>query len=543
MAFLQPRIIFIAIFFFLSLVSSTPVKLPSGSSAAVTNHISVFRGIVSRGGDAKRPKYEDYVPNKTTDRVVTLVYRSDRRAPSAISNEGGFRPQGQYEDSEDAFRINLHTRFRVLDDSGNPLEENSDSEGSQESDYPDSDASDDEEPAKDYVAWPSAYVSTATSHYYAIKVNEAVEHYLYIIHAVPSMFVNDGVEDEVLAVGGIPWSLVRGWLRIGLEGEFPTLAEVEDRMEPNPAYNPQMWEGLAATPDLPSGWDQQHSRQSAINFMSQPGVGTHVGWTGRFPLPFPSPSTAGSSAEPVPGPSNQQSFHDPAVTLSEEDVVTAADYLRTREPCEDSSLDARTRHSTLEADAAFARRLASLDHARAGDATSDLIGQQDPSARAIYDRLRNAEEPSTCHLATECRGYLRRASEKREITGGLAQVCQKIFRPMGLSSTGKTKAPAQCTKIHTIHIDLSLSNAEGAGTYDQIAGTLEGPAGTAKFVFATKPWGNSKFTVSVKAKDSFNTDEINLNSIKRLNITAQGLIGFLPLYNDKFQVQGKMMEK
>ncbi|PHH91966.1 putative enterotoxin [Cordyceps sp. RAO-2017] len=130
----------------------------------------------------------------------------------------------------------------------------------------------------------SAYVSTAQTSQYAIKVNEAVNHTIYVIDATPNFFVNDGVEDEVLAVGGILLSQIIGWAPWSTEDEIFTPEELNNRLQRNEYYDSTRWQGLEATPGLPQDWDHEHPIESATRLLDR--VGKHVGWNGRFPLPF-----------------------------------------------------------------------------------------------------------------------------------------------------------------------------------------------------------------------------------------------------------------
>ncbi|PHH88803.1 hypothetical protein CDD83_7040 [Cordyceps sp. RAO-2017] len=153
------------------------------------------------------------------------------------------------------------------------------------------DETDDDE-TKEPEPRASAFVSAAQHAQYAYKINEAVSHWLYVIRAAPYMFVNDEVEDEVIAPGGIPLWLVAGWLYVPFEWDIlPNNSQVlaHADYQPNPAYRGNNLEpGSTLTPARPADWDPEHGRDSAVRFMNQEGVGSVVGWTGRFPLPFES---------------------------------------------------------------------------------------------------------------------------------------------------------------------------------------------------------------------------------------------------------------
>jgi superoxide dismutase len=100
--------------------------------------------------------------------------------------------------------------------------------------------------------------------------------------------------------------------------------------------------------------------------------------------------------------------------------------------------------------------------------------------------------------------------------------------------------PETCRKVKKIEVELALSNDRSSGTYDKLAGTLEGEAGRAHFFFAEAPDRGTRKTVSVDMKKSFGSDEIDIKGIYNMTLTAQG-VGWkwVPFINDQFKVQGK----
>ncbi|PHH84195.1 putative enterotoxin [Cordyceps sp. RAO-2017] len=242
---------------------------------------------------ARSDKYP-YVPNRSHDKKLPYVYRSDSRGPDEIRRAGGFRPRGAYAYSEAAFDVGEHMHFAASSSA-----EESDS-GSESGSEPD-----EERPSA------SGFVSTASEAWYASHINQAVAHWVYMVHATPHMFVNDGVEDEVLAVGGILWEQVVGYYRLGPDEDFPTDAQVAERLVRNGDYDGPRFDGLLASPDLPPRWDHAHGLRSATAFLSRPEVGGPVGWTGRFPLPFrtyaddPAGEPPRKKLKPHPGPPHE----------------------------------------------------------------------------------------------------------------------------------------------------------------------------------------------------------------------------------------------
>lgn len=110
-------------------------------------------------------------------------------------------------------------------------------------------------------------MTTFESAWYASHINHGVGHWVYVIHATPHMFVNDGIEDQVLAVGGIPSWLVIGWYWIGAVDRDLTPTQIRQRMQRNIFYRHL---NTIATPDLPQPWDHSRSRESALAFLSRP---------------------------------------------------------------------------------------------------------------------------------------------------------------------------------------------------------------------------------------------------------------------------------
>ncbi|KAM4063849.1 protein-tyrosine phosphatase [Hirsutella rhossiliensis] len=102
----------------------------------------------------------------------------------------------------------------------------------------------------------------------------------------------------------------------------------------------------------------------------------------------------------------------------------------------------------------------------------------------------------------------------------------------------RQKIPEPCRKVKNIEFDLALSSDYWSGTYDKVAGTIEGPAGKADFFFAEAPARGTQKTISVDMKKSFGSDEIDINGIDKITLTAQGVFWTLKVgRNDKFQVQ------
>ncbi|OAA44742.1 protein-tyrosine phosphatase [Metarhizium rileyi] len=91
--------------------------------------------------------------------------------------------------------------------------------------------------------------------------------------------------------------------------------------------------------------------------------------------------------------------------------------------------------------------------------------------------------------------------------------------------------PEPCQRVTKIEFGLTLSNDYSSGTYDDIAGTLEGPAGKAHFFIAAAPSRGTQKWTPVDLKEAFGSDVIDIASVDKITLTAWGTVGLLPLIN------------
>jgi hypothetical protein len=105
------------------------------------------------------------------------------------------------------------------------------------------------------------------------------------------------------------------------------------------------------------------------------------------------------------------------------------------------------------------------------------------------------------------------------------------------------KVPAPCRKIKNMELYVALSADYWSGTYDRVAGTLQGPAGKATFSFADGPSRGTHKSMAVKAKEVFGSEEIDIHGVDKITITARGLFSLTGNANDQFQIQGKANPK
>ncbi|PHH76796.1 putative enterotoxin [Ophiocordyceps camponoti-rufipedis] len=196
------------------------------------------------------------------------VYRGDSRPPAAIKANGGFHPWGEYWHAERAFSLENH--LFVNEDF---LEAVWDQLCYRE---------EDRGPAPElHVNYTTAYVSTTTSPQEAAEF--ASGGWVYIMQATPNMLLlQENLFDEVLALGGVYWSQVRGFIRAvdWTQSSFADMVR-DGRYSPNPDFDEERWGGLTVS-EVPEGWDSLHPAQSAHELMDS--VGGSVGWNGSFPL-------------------------------------------------------------------------------------------------------------------------------------------------------------------------------------------------------------------------------------------------------------------
>ncbi|KJZ75267.1 hypothetical protein HIM_05461 [Hirsutella minnesotensis 3608] len=123
---------------------------------------------------------------------------------------------------------------------------------------------------------------------------------------------------------------------------------------------------------------------------------------------------------------------------------------------------------------------------------------------------------------------------KRADKGQSEGYCQSVRTMV----ENRQDVPELCRKVKNIEFDLALSNDYWSGTYDKVAGTLEGPAGKASFFFAEAPSRGTQKTISVDMKKSFGADDIDIGGINKITLTAAGVFWKLDSNkNDQFQVQ------
>ncbi|KAM3506552.1 hypothetical protein MY10362_002307 [Beauveria mimosiformis] len=104
----------------------------------------------------------------------------------------------------------------------------------------------------------------------------------------------------------------------------------------------------------------------------------------------------------------------------------------------------------------------------------------------------------------------------------------------------KQNIPEPCKKIKDIEIGLTLASSfwsiKGEGTNDDIGAILEGPAGKAELLLASKPWGGDSKWVPVDMQKSYKTDSIDITGINNLTITAETFFG-RGAESDAFKIQ------
>ncbi|PHH90678.1 putative enterotoxin [Cordyceps sp. RAO-2017] len=168
-------------------------------------------------------------PRDPDSRGPAYVYRGDTRSPAVLRAKGGFHPFGRYEDDDNAFNIENH----LFVDLGfmNAVSENFDT----------CDGLSDEEKLSEATNlqqnWTTAFVSTTTS----IRTASDYAHgrWVYLIHVTPNMIMlPENLDDEIVALGGILWSQVRGYRWVGNEELAPPSGNPgeDDRFTRSPDY-------------------------------------------------------------------------------------------------------------------------------------------------------------------------------------------------------------------------------------------------------------------------------------------------------------------
>ncbi|KAK2591516.1 hypothetical protein QQS21_010791 [Conoideocrella luteorostrata] len=99
--------------------------------------------------------------------------------------------------------------------------------------------------------------------------------------------------------------------------------------------------------------------------------------------------------------------------------------------------------------------------------------------------------------------------------------------------------PSACHKVKNIELYIALSDKFMEGTWDNVGGTLEGPAGKAEFFFAKAPDAGTRKTISVDMKKYFGSDEIDISGIDKMTLNAQAIFweSWTSLRNDEFTVK------
>ncbi|KAM3427435.1 hypothetical protein NHJ13734_008980 [Beauveria thailandica] len=151
----------------------------------VTLSPALWLSCLSSGHASALPSHS-IVNRQTPPEQNRYVYRGDGRAPSELRDTGGFRPQGDdWQDHDECFDLNRHYEAGP---GGCGL---------------------DEWRPQGYV-FRTAYVSVALQR----PTAETYGYWLYEMRRMPSILDNDDNEDEVMALGGMPWRAVRRYVRM-----------------------------------------------------------------------------------------------------------------------------------------------------------------------------------------------------------------------------------------------------------------------------------------------------------------------------------------
>ncbi|HFO5154787.1 TPA: enterotoxin A family protein, partial [Escherichia coli] len=154
------------------------------------------------------------------------LFRADTRAPNQLRRVNGLLPRGQDDAYERGTPININLFDHVM---GMPTGN---------------------------TRYDDGYVSTTTTLNEAHNIGQNMfggsnEYYIYVISPAPNMFDVNGVlgrysphpyENEVAALGGIPFSQIIGWYRVNF-------GVIETPMVRNRAYRSDLFHGLNIAPN------------------------------------------------------------------------------------------------------------------------------------------------------------------------------------------------------------------------------------------------------------------------------------------------------
>ncbi|RDA82932.1 hypothetical protein CP532_0383 [Ophiocordyceps camponoti-leonardi (nom. inval.)] len=126
------------------------------------------------------------------------------------------------------------------------------------------------------VNYTTAYVSTSTSPQEAAEF--ATGGWIYVIQATPNMLVlEDNFFDEVLALGGIHWTQVRGYAQIGDWSRPPFTDRIrQGQYTINQDFARGRWGALTASA-FPQEWDHGNPMRSALVLMESVGRSPYAG--------------------------------------------------------------------------------------------------------------------------------------------------------------------------------------------------------------------------------------------------------------------------
>ncbi|PHH91448.1 putative enterotoxin [Cordyceps sp. RAO-2017] len=389
------------------------------------------------------------------------VFRMDDRSPEEIRAQGGFWPQEEYENHERAFDVMRHINGEA--------ERRKQTSGTF-----------DEE-------WKSAYISTSRS-----REASYSGRWCYQIHTSPNMIDTrafNATTGEVLGVGVLHWSQVMGFAEI--YSDYRVSID-QLRFFISHEYNPR-WSQYTLHPNLPQGWDNQHARQSAINFMNQPGVGAPMGWTGRFPLVA------------------ENRVHLTPTQL--EDGLQAAGVDLANVPSE------LIQH--LKADQLEERECNNLLASLAGKSSSDVLHADDGwKAADVSGRpnLRGAKGAAALG-----------ATMKQKSCG----ILHRILKPENRNLLDLQRNGI-CRSISGLKISFQLSNAAGSETFYPIVLTfgLERRA-----LIVEQPSSGFHKWKSIDMERAFGQDEISVDDFSRFSIESVPVN--VPYQEDQWKLEGK----
>ncbi|KHN97402.1 protein-tyrosine phosphatase [Metarhizium album ARSEF 1941] len=332
--------------------------------------------------------------------------------------------------------------------------------------------------------------------------------WIYEIATGPNTLIFPGEPPRVRGIGGIVWSQVTRVTELSLS--HPSIRDhVEDLTDDTPLYPPFLnsveWTWMQ-NPDYDRRWETYGGVQGIpFTFFSDP----------------PRSATPQEVRDVMTLVTSSQLFPDQARRQVLQELL---DWNVEREPHRNFPLLRRGQPPRLDTSA-----LSQIDWSKV---------QIPPQIQmALLSGLANVAQ---CGQALRLfKNFFLDEGPKRERRGQKGDACNQLADFIKDNKGNRNISQPLCQKIRKIELTIALSDELAEGSWDQIGGTLEGPAGKAEFFFAEAPDAGTQKTIAVDVRKYFKSDEINLDGIDTMTINAQGIFSnsWNALRNDEFKIK------